>query len=107
MLTSKVKKQAKKIEESECQRSTPFLDQNNNLQEGRHLFKVRLRRLEYKGNKSKKGGRVLHWRTKDHWSDKIKYNDMYFDHKTEEHITWRINMDKIKETSSIETQKND
>ena len=62
----------------------------------RSFYSVKPWRLEDKGPIIFHSGRIWYRCMGDHYSDGVKYNDMYCDHKTEDHDLWRAQMDKFK-----------
>ena len=53
-------------------------------------------RLEDHGPTIFRDGRLWFRCTRNHYSDGVKYNGMYCDHKTEDHDTWRAEFEKSK-----------
>ena len=96
LLTTKLNAQESEIKALQSNNSNPRQPRTTQNGTGKQPYTVKAWRLEDKGPVLFHGGKMWYRCMGNHWSDGVKYNGMYCDHKTEDHDQWRAGMDKYR-----------
>ena len=84
----------KRIKTSPADKNSPSTQPGGDNNFGANQpYTVKPWKLGFEGNVIQKDGTTFYWCTKDHWSNKVKYNGMYYTQHTNGHDIWRKQID--------------